>query len=266
MTRSTAFSFNNPKTQIRILQWNARSLNSNGTEFVKFLSEMTSPPNIICIQETWLDESKEFEIDGCFDHIRADRRDRIGGGVATFVAIGTPFRQIDLPPSTLEAVAVEVFTDEKSISICNIYHSSQENDVQVFENILRDLPPDSTPFLCGDFNSHHEMWGGKKNDHKGLSLVSFIEENGLVALNDGNITYRSSSGASSVLDLTITTPDIAAKCSWSVVSESTFGSDHHPVMTNIAIPHLFIYRCLAFLGNRTRTFMVAIECDTSTPR
>lgn len=235
MTRSTAFPFNNPKTPIRILQWNARSLNSNGTEFAKFLSEMTSPPNIICIQETWLDESKEFEIDG-FDHIRADRRDRIGGGVATFVAIGTPFRQIDLPPSTLEVVAVEVFTDGKSISICNIYHSSQENDVQVFENILRDLPPDSTPLLCGDFNSHHEMWGGKKNDHKGLSLVSFIEENGLVALNDGNITYRSSSGASSVLDLTITTPDIAAKCSWSVVSESTFGSDHHPVMTNIAIP------------------------------
>ncbi|EFX64726.1 hypothetical protein DAPPUDRAFT_265871 [Daphnia pulex] len=96
------------------------------------------------VRKTWLDEAQEFEIDG-FDHIRADRRDRIEGGVATFVANGTPFRKIDLPPSTLEVVAVEVLADGKSISICNIYHSIQVNDVQAFENILKDIPPDSTP-------------------------------------------------------------------------------------------------------------------------
>ncbi|EFX60266.1 hypothetical protein DAPPUDRAFT_124792 [Daphnia pulex] len=43
-------------------------------------------------------------------------------------------------------------------------------------------------------------------------------------------------------------------------------SSDNPNVATYDIKHIFIYRCLAFLGNRTRTFLVAIECDTSTPR
>lgn len=39
---------------LRILQWNARSLISNGQDFKKFVSDLSNPPDVICIQETWL--------------------------------------------------------------------------------------------------------------------------------------------------------------------------------------------------------------------
>lgn len=39
---------------IIILQWNARSLISNGLEFKKYISDLGDRPHIICIQETWL--------------------------------------------------------------------------------------------------------------------------------------------------------------------------------------------------------------------
>lgn len=39
---------------ILILQWNARSLLSNGQDFKQFIYNQTEKPGIICIQETWL--------------------------------------------------------------------------------------------------------------------------------------------------------------------------------------------------------------------
>lgn len=195
---------------------------------------MKPRPNVICIQETWLNESRTFSIEGYTAH-RMDRKNRRGGGVAIFVADGIPFRNINMSSELLEVAAVDIFLESQSFSICNIYHASQEHSTQALNSILRQLPTSSKPFLCGDFNSHHSLWGGKSNDNKGITLVSFIEENGLVIVNDGSETYRSSTGLTSTLDLTITTADVAAKCCWTV-EPSTCGSDHFPVTTVIASP------------------------------
>lgn len=43
-----------------ILQWNARSLISNGQEFKKYISDLGDRPHIICIQETWLKPQLDF--------------------------------------------------------------------------------------------------------------------------------------------------------------------------------------------------------------
>lgn len=70
---------------IIILQWNAKSLISNGQEFKKYISDLGN------IQETWLKPQLDFIIQG-YTAIRNDRKDRQGGGVATFVQDGLRYK------------------------------------------------------------------------------------------------------------------------------------------------------------------------------
>lgn len=39
---------------LAILLWNSMSLEANGQEFYKIVSEFLETPNLICIQEIWL--------------------------------------------------------------------------------------------------------------------------------------------------------------------------------------------------------------------
>ena len=59
----------------------------------------------------------------------------------------------------------------------------------------------------GDFNSHSTLWGGRKTD------------------THGEIT----------LDLTLVSSEVAWTCEWEVWEDSTIGSDHHPIFSNIHI-------------------------------
>lgn len=125
------------------------------------------------------------------------------------------FRPLQVTSDTVEIAGIEIFGDRNSISVCNIYHPEVKSSVQSFNHIMEQIPPSSHPFLCGDFNSHHKLWDSKKLDQKGATFVAFIEENDLVVLNDGRITFTVRRGVTTVhsaLDLTITTPEIAAKC------------------------------------------------------
>jgi hypothetical protein len=36
--------------------------------------------------------------------------------------------------------------------------------------------------VCGDFNAHHKLWGGKRNDTKGNHLYNHVIENNIVVL------------------------------------------------------------------------------------
>lgn len=100
---------------LTILQWNARSLISNGQEFKKYLSNIQDKPNIICIQETWLKPQWDFVIQG-YTAIRNDRVNGKGGGVATFVLNGTRFSQVRIEKEH-EAIAVKSWTGKGEIII-----------------------------------------------------------------------------------------------------------------------------------------------------
>lgn len=41
---------------------------------------------------------------------------------------------------------------------------------------------------CGDFNAHSTLWGSKSTDGNGLVVEEFMEDNGLVCINDGKGT------------------------------------------------------------------------------
>ena len=55
-------SASQPEPCSAILQWNARSLISNGYEFKGFIERMHVKPDVICIQETWLKGFFDFVI------------------------------------------------------------------------------------------------------------------------------------------------------------------------------------------------------------
>ena len=66
---------------------NAKSLNNKLHQFNAEIVEQYKFPQVICVTETWLDETTPNSIFHCNKHYEIFRKDRkgIGGGVAIFV-------------------------------------------------------------------------------------------------------------------------------------------------------------------------------------
>lgn len=103
-----------------LLQWNARSLLANGQEFKHFIKTLAVKPDIICIQETWLKPNLDFIIYGYFG-IRKDRDLGKGGGCATFIKQGIPYRQLGVGDEQ-ECVMVEIWDKGEEMVIINYYN------------------------------------------------------------------------------------------------------------------------------------------------
>ena len=73
-----------------ILQWNARSLISNGQEFKRYIHNLKDKPDVICFQETWLIPKLDFILKG-YNGSRCDREKGRGGGCMIFVKLGIPY-------------------------------------------------------------------------------------------------------------------------------------------------------------------------------
>lgn len=74
---------------------------------------------------------------------------------------------------------------------------------------------------CGDFNAHSTVWGDKEESN-GRIVESFMEEQGLVCLNDGTGTRIDVvRGSDSAIDLTIVSRALAHKCNWQVHTDSS---------------------------------------------
>ncbi len=80
----------NKRFMLIVLQWNARSLCANGQEFKVYISQMKEKPDVICIQESWLNSRLDFVLKG-YVSVRRDRDDGKGGGCVTFIKEGMPY-------------------------------------------------------------------------------------------------------------------------------------------------------------------------------
>lgn len=215
-----------------ILQWNARSLLSNGQDFKQFIDNKNVKPDIMCIQETWLKPRFDFVLNN-YVVIRRDREQRSGGGCATFIRKGVPYRVLGTGKEQ-EYVVVEVWADKKKIVIINYYNPCKQlevKDMEVIEGQDRD-----NVIWCGDFNAHNTLWGGDKTDNNGQVIEEIMNDRNLVCMNDGRKTRTDiRSGKESVLDLTFLSGRLALKCEWEVYEESTFGSDHYPIICKLNV-------------------------------
>src|ERR1043165_6444315 len=79
-----------------------------------------------------------------------------------------------------------------------------------------------------------QMWGSSLNNTNGKILEAIITENNLTVLNTGKATHITSnqSNINSVIDLAITSPDLALNCS-ELIENTSLGSDHLPAITKV---------------------------------
>ena len=110
---------NTPAQDICILSWNACSLPAHGAELKHHIIEIDAKPQIICIQETWFKDTSTFKILKC-------RKNRQGGGVATFIQVGMPYERIQNIPNEIEGITIKIKLIETDLTITNLYNSKQK--------------------------------------------------------------------------------------------------------------------------------------------
>ena len=87
-------------------------------------------------------------------------------------------------------------------------------------------------------NGHNPLWGSNRVDNNGRIIGNLIDKHRLVCISNGEGT-RINQGTTSCIDITLTSPDLAKKCTWTTLEEA-WGSDHHPIM----IEYMYNQRCL----------------------
>ena len=96
------------------------------------------------------------------------------------------------------------------------------------------LFPERRNIVVRDFNAHSEGWKCTTHNRRGQDLEEVVMEKDLVVLNTGQPTLnpRVKSVNNSVIDLAITTKDVALRCTHSVLNTS-LGSDHKVTITRV---------------------------------
>lgn len=214
-----------------IMQWNCCSFRARIYELRRFLQCCIAAPDIICVQETLLKENQAHRIDG-YEVFRQDRPHSKGGGLAILLkeGINHTLMQLEEIPG-IERQGIEISTANGRIKVINVYIRPK---ITVTKEQLSMLFPDRRSIVVGDFNAHSKEWKCTTNNRRGKDLEEVVMEKDLVVLNTGQPTRNSRVGSvnNSVIDLAITTKDVALRCTHSVLNTS-LGSDHKVTLTRV---------------------------------
>ena len=229
--------------KITIVQWNARSLNGyNGKipQLLHYIDSFQTPPEVLCIQETWNHEGQKLlQIPGYKPPVCIRRgKGKMGGGVAIFVKIGIDSEQIQYKHTStnIEIVIVRIFGTKHNLDIANFYTPGGiPIPADTYINITESLRKQA--LLLGDFNAQNELWDSNHTgyDSNGDEIINFLNATDYIALNSGCGTrFNIETGNVTALDLTFATASIAYKCDW-YVHDDALGSDHFPVVTSVGV-------------------------------
>ena len=197
-----------------ILQWNCRGIKPNYQDLQATIRWRN--PFIICLQETKLAPGMTCDIKG-YAVFREDvRSDTIAhGGVLVAVHHSLPARQLQLH-SSLQAVAARVCLSHREVTVCSLYlPPGAALPVAELRRLMLELP--APVLLVGDFNAQCTAWGCDTTGTRGRILESFICDEPLCILNTGHRThFTMPSGQTSALDLSLASPRLAHRFTWSV--------------------------------------------------
>lgn len=217
-----------------IIQWNCRGFEANRPDIDLFVSSRN--PTLFCLQETLIKSTttslKQYVSYHKVAHL--DALSRPHGGVSIFIDRKYPQRPIPIV-TNLEAVAASVTTNNLTFTVCSIYISPSVhfNHRQLLE-IIKQLPPPI--ILLGDFNSHHNLWGGHSVDARGREIEQLLSATDLCLWNNKEPTYvHPASGSRTSIDLTMCSPALFQDFTWKI-GESTLGSDHYPIFIDTITP------------------------------
>lgn len=214
---------------MKLLQWNINGF-STKKEYLQILTTK-SKFDCICLQET------NFKLDYCYNlsgyqavYKNRHNNRRASGGVVIYVNNDVDISQIPLN-TNLEAVAVRI-NSPYALTVCNIYlPNSTKLDIGDLAHLENQL---ISPYIVvGDFNGHNAIWGSNYTDTRGKLIEHWIDNSEeLILLNNGYNTHFSvSSGQHSVIDLSLSSKEIAPYLNWEAMND-LYDSDHNPIIVN----------------------------------
>ena len=220
---------------IRIMQWNCRSINNKMDRLLQLLR--TKNPDVIALQSLCNNVFSLPNIEGYYYPPITDRRFKYQEElVATYVKINTDYKIVDSPGPNEEkegaSCTVQLNTkNSRNINICNIYYPKGCNKINT-EWIL-DVDESKKWLFVGDFNARHSNWNHASKQDK-CKLADDLDESHFVILNDGSITRipDNVNHNPSVVDLSFISPQLSPSTTWETHIDS-LSSDHLPIFINI---------------------------------
>jgi chorismate mutase len=180
------------------------------------------------LNETKLCHETTLEITG-YEILRKDR-DKRGGGVAILVKAGFKYNQIPLENfENEEIIGVEVVIINAKVNIFSIYVPPNKT---INNNLIQTLSSRQNTIIFGDFNCHSTMWYCKKVNKNGEILEGLIETLNLIVHNRNTPTHR----GGNILDLLITSANLADKLKFLKVCSNDMNSDHFPIISVFDLP------------------------------
>lgn len=108
---------------LHIMQWNCHGLRGHIHELKNFINNSSITPDVICVEETFLDPNHTPRIDG-YSILRQDNPQSRVGGMAILLKEGINHTLLHLEDNTdIETLGVEIKTNNGKIKIINVYIS-----------------------------------------------------------------------------------------------------------------------------------------------
>src|SRR6266516_3207433 len=218
---------------LKIMQWNAHSLNCHNPELKHYIKTNKTPPDLICVAETYLKPTQNFTFPG-YEIVRKDGEGaKPGEGVATLIRSGIKFQNINLKFNKIQAIATEIFYDHnKKVTVVNVY--DPPDHLVDLEDYRQVFGIGGRVIVTGDFNAHNPFWKSERIDRRGECIEGILEDYDFTMLNTGQPTFQKAGGGMSVLVLSFASSSIVNRCEWSVINNA-LGSDHLPTIINISV-------------------------------
>ena len=251
---------------LRILFWNARSINQRKHELPTILKSI----DIFLCVESWLkdsDDNKNFMFASGFVQLKKNRQHSRGGGILIMVRRAIAFREISIhsPDPSVELCGIKLTNTNPVLDIIVCYRAPGLILTQSqWDTIVSNINKNYSSILIGDFNCHNVIWNCDSTDKNGERLAESIDNNDLFLHNSNTITRCDPTNNNhSNIDLVFSTLNIAQNISTYVYDE-TLGSDHYPVLCTIDLDkNLYIQKSFKIKTKRTNWDIFTNELNSN---
>lgn len=239
------------RRKLKILYWNCRSFDHRQVELQTLINDVDI---LVCAESRLKPKDNRPRTFPGFYTIRKDREYSTGGGLLVAIRKNIAYKQIETPDISDRLIESIGFQITNSIPAFNLYAFYKPPRTTLnssdWDEICALSSPPHQSIIIGDFNAHHQAWNCKENDRHGDKLFDSVVTYDLIVHNTDTIT-RYDEHSESNIDLVLSSTSLSDNIKVSVMDE-TYGSDHFPVLTQVAIEK-HIYNKRSFKLNSVRT-------------
>lgn len=219
---------------LRVMYWNARSVNQRKAELEKILVDYDL---FVCV-ESWLTNDDKFEVSG-FKTVNLNKMNTRGGGILYLIRNSLKYEvihEITIQTKKVKLYTIHLANFDPSINIVTCYRiPGQILTQEEWNKIGNTTDHNINTILLGDFNAHNTKQNGKIIDTNGERLDYTLDVKNIYLHNANTVTHVDPrTGNTSNIDLILSTMAIADRIQLQACDE-TYGSDHFPLFFTIDV-------------------------------